>query len=303
MKVMMIILMLISLSIGYSKEENMKYNELNEAEKRVIEDKGTEAPFTGEYWNHFKDGVYKCKRCGSVLYRSEDKFSSSCGWPSFDDEISGAVKHQVDADGRRTEIICANCGAHLGHVFSGEGFTDKNTRHCVNSISMVFEPVKQQETAYVAGGCFWGVEYYLEGLEGVITAESGYMGGKVDDPDYYQVGSGRTGHAETVRVIYDPEKITYEDIIKKFFEIHDPTQLDKQGPDQGTQYRSAIFYKDDKQQETAQNLINILKGQGYNIVTELAIAGEFWLAEKYHQDYYQKKGGQPYCHRPVERFD
>ena len=295
--------MLISLSIGNSKEEKVKYNELTEAEKRVIEDKGTEAPFTGEYWDHFKAGVYTCKRCGSALYKSQDKFSSNCGWPSFDDEISGAVKHQMDADGSRTEIICANCGAHLGHVFSGEGYTDKNTRHCVNSISMVFEPVKQQEAAYVAGGCFWGVEYYLEELEGVISAESGYMGGSVDEPDYYQVGSGQTGHAETVRVIFDPEKITYKDIIIKFFEIHDPTQLDKQGPDHGKQYRSAIFYQDEKQRETTQNLINILNNKGYNVVTELAIAGEFWLAENYHQDYYQKKGGQPYCHRPVKRFD
>ena len=295
--------MLISLSIGNSKEEKVKYNELTEAEKRVIEDKGTEAPFTGEYWDHFKAGVYTCKRCGSALYKSQDKFSSNCGWPSFDDEISGAVKHQMDADGSRTEIICANCGAHLGHVFSGEGYTDKNTRHCVNSISMVFEPVKQQEAAYVAGGCFWGVEYYLEELEGVISAESGYMGGSVDEPDYYQVGSGQTGHAETVRIIYDPEKITYKDIIIKFFEIHDPTQLDKQGPDHGKQYRSAIFYQDEKQRETTQNLINILNNKGYNVVTELAIAGEFWLAENYHQDYYQKKGGQPYCHRPVKRFD
>jgi len=303
MRIIMIILMLVSLYIEYGKEGKVEYNELNETEKRVIEDKGTEAPYTGEYWDHFKDGVYKCKRCGSILYRSQDKFSSNCGWPSFDNEIEGAVKSQIDADGRRTEIICANCEAHLGHVFTGEGYTDKNTRHCVNSISMIFEPVQQQETAYVAGGCFWGVEYYLEELEGVISAESGYMGGNVDDPDYYQVGSGQTGHAETVRVIYDPEKTSYEDIIRKFFEIHDPTQLNKQGPDHGQQYRSAIFYKEDKQLETAQNLINILKGKGYNVVTELIPASEFWLAENYHQDYYQKKGGQPYCHRPIKRFD
>jgi len=303
MRLIMIILMLVSLNIGYSKEEKVEYSELNEAEKRVIEDKGTEAPYTGEYWDNFKDGVYKCKRCGSILYRSQDKFSSNCGWPSFDDEIEGAVKSQIDADGRRTEIICANCEAHLGHIFTGEGYTDKNTRHCVNSISMVFEPVQQQETAYVAGGCFWGVEYYLEELEGVISAESGYMGGNVDDPDYYQVGSGQTGHAETVRVIFDPEKTSYEDIIRKFFEVHDPTQLNKQGPDHGQQYRSAIFYKEDKQRETAQNLINILKGKGYNVVTELIPAREFWLAENYHQDYYQKKGGQPYCHSPIKRFD
>ena len=125
---------------GYSQSDTMKYRELTNAEERVIIHKGTERPFSGKYYNHFKDGTYSCKRCGAELFKSEDKFEAHCGWPSFDDAIEGAVKRVPDADGMRTEIICSNCGAHLGHVFTDEGFTPKNTRHCVNSISLEFLP-------------------------------------------------------------------------------------------------------------------------------------------------------------------
>ncbi|MCB2194758.1 MAG: methionine-R-sulfoxide reductase [Bacteroidetes bacterium] len=138
------ILIIFILTINYSfAQDTMKYNELTTAEKRVIIDKGTEAPWTGKYLDNKEEGVYTCKRCGAVLYESEDKFNSHCGWPSFDDEVDGAVKRVPDADGMRTEIVCANCGAHLGHVFIGEGFTPKNTRHCVNSISLKFVPEKK----------------------------------------------------------------------------------------------------------------------------------------------------------------
>jgi len=289
---------------------NNNYNKLTPQEERVIVHKGTEPPFSGEYLDNKQVGVYVCKRCGAQLYRSSDKFDSHCGWPSFDDEIKGAVKHAPDADGMRTEIICANCGAHLGHVFTGEKLTGKNTRHCVNSISLTFIPEEKlaadkkakTQKAYFAGGCFWGVEYQFEEQLGVIAAHSGYMGGTVRNPTYEQVCTGKTGHAETVEVEFDPNKTTFEALAKFFFEIHDPTQRNRQGPDFGKQYRSAIFYVDDEQKQTALNLIEQLRKKGFDVATQVEKAGPFYKAENYHQDYYQKSGAQPYCHTRTKRF-
>ena len=246
------------------------------------------------------------RRSNAPLYRSDSKFGASCGWPSFDDEIKGAIKRQIDADGRRTEILCANCGAHLGHVFEGEGLTLKNVRHCVNSISLVFVPddeMTQTARAYFAGGCFWGVEYLFEQKEGVLSAVSGYMGGSTENPSYQDVCRGNTGHLEVVQVTYDPAKVTYEDLAKFFLEIHDPTQDNGQGPDIGEQYLSAIFYSSDDEKETAHKLIDILKTKGYDVVTRVLPASTFWEAEEYHQDYYDKKNQQPYCHVYEKKFD
>lgn len=286
--------------------------ELTDLEKHVIINKGTEAPFTGEYCDFKGAGTYLCKQCEAPLYHSDDKFNSGCGWPSFDDEIEGAVKRTTDADGRRTEITCAKCGGHLGHVFEGEGFTPKDTRHCVNSVSLTFVPddkndpsaqlPKSTEEAYFAGGCFWGVEHLIEDLDGVISATSGYMGGKVANPTYKQVCTGTTGHAEAVKVVYDPSKISYEQLAKFFFEIHDPTQKDRQGPDVGTQYRSEVFYASDEQKGTAKHLIDILKDKGLKVATKVTKAGPFYPAEAYHQQYYERKGTQPYCHIYTKRF-
>ncbi len=285
--------------------ENGSYRKLSPEEERVIVHKGTEPPFSGKYWNFFEKGFYHCKRCNAMLYTWEDKFDSRCGWPSFDGEIEGAIKRQKDPDGERTEILCANCGAHLGHVFEGEGLTEKNVRHCVNSLSLTFVPLEEEPnigTAYFAGGCFWGVEYFFEHKKGVISAVSGYMGGKPANPTYHDVCLGNTGHLEVVEVIFDTTKVDYEELARFFFEIHDPTQAGGQGPDMGEQYSSAIFYKDEKQKEIALKLIKILEDKGYKVVTKVLPAGTFWRAEDYHQDYYDKKKGVPYCHRYKRKF-
>jgi peptide methionine sulfoxide reductase msrA/msrB len=295
---------------GCSQEsdKSMNFNPLTAEEKRVIIDKGTEMPYTGKYLNHKEEGVYTCKRCDAALYRSNDKFDSHCGWPSFDDEVEGAVERVPDPDGMRTEIVCANCGAHLGHVFEGEGFTDKNVRHCVNSISLNFEPEKKMENkkstekAIFAGGCFWGVEYFMQKEPGVISTTVGYIGGKTENPTYEEVCSHKTGHVEAVEIEFDPTKTTYEKLARLFFEIHDPTQVDRQGPDVGEQYRSEIFYLNADQKETAQKLIGILEDKGYEVATRLSEATTFWKAEKYHQDYYLNKGSLPYCHGYTKRF-
>lgn len=271
---------------------------LSEFEKFVIFEKGTERPFTGEYENHFEEGIYVCKNCGIPLYRSSDKFHSGCGWPAFDDEIPGAIKKVLDRDGIRTEIICSYCEAHLGHVFYNEGFTPKNVRHCVNSVSMKFVPKGEKpiiDRMFFAGGCFWGVEHLFKQLDGVVDTRVGYMGGHRKNPTYEQVCSGVTGHYETVEVIFDPKKVNEETLVKYFFEIHDFTQENGQGPDIGEQYKSVIFYTNDEQKETAEKIINDLKKK-YRVATQLKKASDFWLAEDYHQDYYEKTGKAPYCH-------
>jgi len=305
MKILFIVLCLLSVQYtstiqAQNSKKGVIMKELTAEEKRVIIDKGTEKPFSGEY-NTFKSkGTYICKQCGAHLYRSEDKFDSECGWPSFDDEIRGAVKREVDADGRRTEIVCANCDGHLGHVFKGEGLTSKNTRHCVNSTSMLFVP--ETEQAIFAGGCFWGVEHLMQQQNGVISVVSGYIGGEVKDPTYEQICTKTTGHAEAVEIIYDPLKIDYESLTKLFFEIHDPTQADGQGPDLGPQYRSEIFYTTEQQAGIATKVIAELKAKGYDVKTKLTPATTFYKAEEVHQDYYDRKGTQPYCHARVKRF-
>ncbi len=287
-------------------QEKPKYNPLTADEERVIVFKGTERPFTGQYNEHAEEGNYNCKRCGAALYKSDDKFDGHCGWPSFDDEIPGAIQRKLDADGRRTEILCKNCGAHLGHIFEGEQFTDKNIRHCVNSISLTFEAVKinkeKVDTAFFASGCFWGTQYHFQKKKGVISTEVGYMGGHRDKPSYEQVCTGQTGHAETTKVVYDSNKISYEELTKLFFETHDQSQINRQGPDIGTQYRSVIFYTSKEEKTTAEKLINELVKNGYKVVTELIPASTFWIAENYHQNYYDNKGGTPYCHIYQKKF-
>ncbi len=284
-------------------EDTMKFNELTGEEKNVIISKGTERPFSGKYWDHHENGIYTCKQCSAALFNSNAKFDSGTGWPSFDEAIPGAINRVKDADGLRTEIICINCGAHLGHVFEGEGFTDKDTRNCVNSLSLCFLPeASQQKTAIFAGGCFWGMEYHYSNVEGVLSTRVGYTGGHTENPTYQEVCSKTTGHIEALEVVFDPNMTSYEELARLFFNIHDPTQVDRQGPDIGEQYKSIIFYMDEVQKRIAESLIEELEGKGYKVATELIMASTFWEAEEYHQDYYESNGSQPYCHVYTERL-
>lgn len=277
--------------------------ELSAEERRVIENKGTEAPNTGEYNNIKISGYFHCRKCGEKLYRSSDKFDSGCGWPSFDDSIEGKVKEVPDIDGRRTEIICKNCGGHLGHIFRGEHLTEKNVRYCVNSVSLDFRAEKTQlKKAYFAGGCFWGVEYYMKKLEGVITVISGYSGGATDDPSYEDVCRGDTGHLEVVEITYDVNKVSFLELLKYFMEIHDPTQKGRQGPDIGEQYSSAVFYTSEEERSEALKVLDILRTNNIVPATELFQFERFYRAEDYHQNYYARKGSTPYCHSYIKRF-
>ncbi len=301
-----LIIGLLSMENKIASQDKPAYNDLTAEESKIIINKSTEYPFTGLYENFKGKGTYLCKQCGNALYHSDTKFDAHCGWPSFDDEIDGAVKRIRDADGKRTEIVCASCGGHLGHVFTGEGFTPKDTRHCVNSVSLDFVPAHLDAgnygTALFAGGCFWGVEYFLQKEPGVVAVVSGYTGGKVKNPSYREVCTGTTGHAETVKITYDLKKTSYEKLLTLFLEIHDPTQVDRQGPDIGDQYRSEVFYKNEEQKKVAQKLLDTLRAKGLKVATQVTRATEFYPAEEYHQDYYFRNGKVPYCHAYTKRF-
>ncbi len=276
----------------------------------VLINKATERPNTGKYTNYSKDilGTYICRLCGLALFQSDNKFTSSCGWPSFEDEINQNVKKTLDTDGRRTEIVCNRCNGHLGHIFHGEFHTSKNTRYCVNSLSVDFiannTTVLDTEEAIIAAGCFWGVEYLFQKQSGVLFTEVGYTGdNSIDHPNYDLICSGKTKHVEALRIIYDPNIINYEAIIKLFFEIHNFEQINGQGPDIGYQYLSKIFYYNEEQKNKAAEIIKLLADKNYKVATILEPAYAFWPAEDYHQEYYLKNNKQPYCHIRKKIFD
>jgi len=277
----------------------IKTHSLTPQAKSILIDKGTEAPYTNKDQNLKKNGSYLCKNCGVALFKSKDKFHSNCGWPSFDKELPNTVKKVLDLDNVRMEILCNKCDGHLGHIFYGERLTDLNTRYCVNSTSIEYidyNNINDTEEAILGAGCFWGVECYLQKLKGVVKTEVGYIGGFVDSPTYEQVCSTNTGHVEVIRVVYDHKVIGYEQLIKYFFEIHDFTQDNGQGPDIGEQYLSKIFYYNDDQYQIAKNIIKQLENRGHKVATKLEAMSPFWLAEEYHQNYYINKSEKPYCH-------
>lgn len=277
-----------------------RYHNLDEASKKVIEDKKTEAPFSGSFTHQAKAGIYVCKKCDYPLYRSFDQFDSGCGWPSFDDEIQGHVLKKKDPDGRRIELVCARCHGHLGHVFYNEHFTSKNIRHCVNALSLHFISAFTDtglERAVLASGCFWGTAFYLNKLKGVKQVLAGYCGGHVVYPSYEEVCFSQTGHKEACEVLFDPEVLSYQELLQYFFETHDFSQKDGQGPDIGPQYLSSIFVFSKKQEDIAQQVISVLQQKGFPVATTVEAGSVFYKAEDYHQDYYEKNAKTPYCHR------
>lgn len=299
-------------SFAIQKTEDEWKKSLTADQYYILRNKGTEEPYSGELLLNKEKGVYKCAGCGNSLFTDDMKFDSHCGWPSFDKEIAGGkIKTLTDNTHgmQRVEIQCANCGGHLGHLFD-DGPTETGMRYCVNSLSLEFvgkNELKQEQsknktskndTIVLGGGCFWCVEAVYEMLEGVVKVESGYGGGKGPNPSYKDVCTGTTGHAEVVSIVYDKSKIELSEILKVFFTVHDPTTLNRQGADAGTQYRSVIFYKNDAQKNTINTVIDALKKEkvfASPIVTQIAPFTNFYVAENYHQDYYELNKKEPYC--------
>lgn len=279
---------------------------------KITQHAGTEPPFCGNLTDNEEPGTYVSVVGGLPLFKSEHKFKSKSGWASFFAPFD--PDHIIERTDRkhgmiRTEILDARSGAHLGHVFN-DGPPPTGLRYCLNSAALKFIPEGEElppesrpvetETAYLAGGCFWSVEDRFARVPGVVDATSGYQNGKTENPTYKEVCSGRTGHAETVRIAFDPRYVDYEQLVRVFFTLHDPTTLNRQGPDVGTQYRSAIFTVSEEQEKIARAVVAELEAKkafrGQSIVTVIEPAGKFWRAEEYHQDYHARHGG--FCGMP-----
>jgi len=299
---------------------------LSPLQYQVTQNEGTEPPFQNEYWNEKRAGIYVDVVSGEPLFSSLDKYDSGTGWPSFSRPIDAAnVATKTDSGlfTTRVEVRSKQAGSHLGHVFD-DGPAPTGKRYCMNSAALRFVPVEklvdegyeqylpafeeagalakdsgERETALLAGGCFWGMEEILRKIPGVVGTEVGYTGGTVKNATYAIVKHGDSGHAEAVKVVFDPKRISFEQLLGWFFRMHDPTTKNRQGNDIGTSYRSSIFYTSAAQKTTAEEVRSrVDKSSTWKnpLVTEIVAASDFWSAEEYHQDYLEKNPGGYTCH-------